>query len=278
MKITEQNVREILLGGDRNRPVFLYIYAEGPECEAATRAITSAISDENEYVTLALADVKDEVAQALALQLGLQGVPCLTVLKGGRPLEMLMGDEIVELLPKLLQKYLPSELELKIKSAQEHEQKGEIKEALADARAARRLDPASSEAKLLLASLCLADRNLTEARELLENPTREERDSQHYQDLLSALSIAEEAQDTPELKELQRKHAEHPKDEEIARQLCVALAAVGKKGEALSILFALLQEDLSREAVKKAFLDILSTMAGDPLQKDYRRRFYTLLH
>ena len=50
------------------------------------------------------------------------------------------------------------------------------------------------------------------------------------------------------------------------------------KEEALALLFAKLKQDLNKEEVKKTFLDILSTMNGDKLQSQYRRKLYTLLH
>jgi len=46
----------------------------------------------------------------------------------------------------------------------------------------------------------------------------------------------------------------------------------------LEILFNLLQKDLSNAEVKKTFLDLLNTMQGDPLQKEYRRKLYTIMY
>ena len=60
--------------------------------------------------------------------------------------------------------------------------------------------------------------------------------------------------------------------------LAAALSAAGKKQQALELLYAVLKQDLTAAEVKKTFLDILSTMAGDPLQKQYRNKLYTLLY
>jgi len=43
-------------------------------------------------------------------------------------------------------------------------------------------------------------------------------------------------------------------------------------------LFSILKSDLSNSDLKKTFIDILNTMAGDPLQGEYRRKLYTLMY
>ena len=94
---------------------------------------------------------------------------------------------------------------------------------------------------------------------------------------MSALDLAEQAQNSPELLELQAKFEQDPSDEN-AVAYAVALADAGKKEDALDLLFAKLKESLAKEDVKKTFLDILSTMDGDPNQSAYRRKLYTIMY
>lgn len=101
---------------------------------------------------------------------------------------------------------------------------------------------------------------------------------QEYKDLISALALADQAADSPALKELEAKFANDPENADIATSYAAALAEAGKKGKALEILFTLLQKDLSNAEVKKTFLDLLNTMQGDPLQKEYRRKLYTIMY
>ena len=101
---------------------------------------------------------------------------------------------------------------------------------------------------------------------------------QDYKDLVSALTLAEQAAESPEIKELEAKFNADPDNSEIASNYAAALAEAGKKAEALEILFNILKKDLSDANAKKTFLDLLNTMSGDPLQKEYRRKLYTLMY
>ena len=247
MRLTEQNVKEVVIDASMQKAVFLYFYMNAPECEAATKALKAAISDDNEYISLVEADVQDQVSQAIAMQLGLQSVPALIVMKSGTPAEALQGDDIVSKLPETIKKYMPSESDLLIKEALAFEEKGAFADALIKAKQAYELDTNKLENKLIYARICIK-------------------------------TLAEQAADSPEIKELEQKYLQDPNNSETAIAYAAALSQSGKRAKALEILFALLKQDLSNEPVKKTFLDLLNTMQGDPLQKEYRRKLYTLMY
>lgn len=278
MLLTEQNAKEVLIEASMNKAVFLYFFMEAPECEATTKALKAAISDNNEYVSLVEANVKDQVAQAVAMQLGLQSVPALIVMKQGQPVDALQGDDIVANLPETLKKYMPSQTELLLKQAREAEESGDLSKAITLAKQAYTLDEKDLSAKLIYADLSIKNRDLETAHKLLDNPGREEQNMQDYKDLISALTLAEQAAESPEIKELEAKFKQNPEDPQIATAYAAALCQAGKKGTALEILFELLKKDLSNAEVKKTFLDMLNTMSGDPLQKEFRRKLYTLMY
>ncbi|MGN1280968.1 MAG: tetratricopeptide repeat protein [Succinivibrio sp.] len=278
MLLTEQNAKEVLIEGSMNKAVFLYFFMEAPECEEAGKALRAAISESNEYVSLVEANVKDQVAQAVAMQLGLQSVPALIVMKQGQPVEALQGDDIVANLANTLKKYMPSQSELLIKQAREAEASGDLSNAIVLAKQAYSLEENDLSAKLVYADLCIKNRDLETAHRLLDNPGREEQNMQDYKDLISALTLAEQAAESPEIKELEAKFRENPNDSQIATTYAAALCQAGKKGTALEILFEILKKDLSNDEVKKTFLDMLNTMSGDPLQKEFRRKLYTLMY
>ncbi|HAR79864.1 MAG TPA: hypothetical protein DCR21_03440 [Succinivibrionaceae bacterium] len=278
MKLTEQNAKSVIIDASQEKAVFVYFYMEGAECEAATKALTSAISDDNQYVSLVMANVQEPVANAIAMQLGVRGVPAVFVFQKGRPAAALEGDDIVSRLQETLNKFMPSQTELLLRDALAEEAQGNLSEALTKAASAYKLDSSNLQAKLILARLYIKDKNLVKAHELLDNPGREEQNSQEYKDLVSSLSLADQAAESPALKELQKKHADNPDDPEITKSLAAALVDCGKKGEALEMLFSILKSDLSNSDLKKTFIDILNTMAGDPLQGEYRRKLYTLMY
>ena len=278
MRLTEQNVKEVIVDASMKKAVFVYFFMNAPECEAATKAVTVAITDNNEYISLVEADVQEQVSQAVAMQLGLQTVPALIVMQNGRPVDALQGDDIVTKLPETIKKFMPSEAQLLIREANDLEQKGDLQQAVTKAKQAYNLDEKNVEIKLIYARLCIKNKELELAHILLDNAGREEQSMQDYKDLVSALSLAEQAAESPEIKELEAKFNADPDNSEIASNYAAALAEAGKKAKALEILFNILKKDLSDANAKKTFLDLLNTMSGDPLQKEYRRKLYTLMY
>lgn len=278
MRLTEQNVKEVIVDASMKKAVFVYFFMNAPECEAATKAVAAAITDNNEYISLVEADVQEQVSQAVAMQLGLQTVPALIVMQNGRPVDALQGDDIVTKLPETIKKFMPSEAQLLIREANDLEQKGDLQQAVTKAKQAYNLDEKNVEIKLIYARLCIKNKELELAHILLDNAGREEQSMQDYKDLVSALTLAEQAAESPEIKELEAKFNADPDNSEIASNYAAALAEAGKKAKALEILFNILKKDLSDANAKKTFLDLLNTMSGDPLQKEYRRKLYTLMY
>lgn len=278
MRLTEQNVKEVIVDASMKKAVFVYFFMNAPECEATTKAVTAAITDNNEYISLVEADVQEQVSQAVAMQLGLQTVPALIVMQNGRPVDALQGDDIVTKLPETIKKFMPSEAQLLIREANDLEQKGDLQQAVTKAKQAYNLDEKNVEIKLIYARLCIKNKELELAHILLDNAGREEQSMQDYKDLVSALTLAEQAAESPEIKELEAKFNADPDNSEIASNYAAALAEAGKKAKALEILFNILKKDLSDANAKKTFLDLLNTMSGDPLQKEYRRKLYTLMY
>lgn len=278
MQLTAQNVKEVLIDASMTKPVFAYFYVDADECAAATTAVQSAIGDNNAYVNLVMANVQEEVGQAIAMQIGLRSVPALIVFKEGRPVDALQGADVTEKLNELLNKYMPSEEELNLRAALEAEAAGDLGTALQKVSKVYSDNPKNSQAKFIYIRLCLKQKNLDKAKELIDSATREEKESKDYQDLVSALNLALKAQESPELAQLQEKYKEHPEDLEILKQLAAALSEAGKRQQALDLLFEAFKKDTGNAQIKQLIIDILNTMQGDPLQSKYRRNLYTLMY
>lgn len=278
MIVTQENFEQVLTSSMQKNALFCLFYVEQPECQAAKTALTTAISDNNEFLSLGLFDLKEQVSQYLAAQLGLRVTPTLVVLEKGNPVQMVEGgNEIVEQLQTLINNYSPSQGEMLMREALQAEAAGDLNTACTKAAQAYAEDEKNQQFKFIYARLLIAQKNTAKAHELLDNAGREEQSDPEYQQLMSALSLAEQAQNSPALMELKQKFEQDPSDEN-AVAYAVALAEAGKKEEALELLFAKLKTDLNKEDVKKTFLDILSTMDGDKLQSQYRRKLYTLMH
>ena len=81
MKLTEQNAKEIIVDASMKKAVFVFFYMKAPECDAAIKAVNAAIPQDNDFISLVEADVQEQVSQAIAMQIGLQSVPALIVMK-----------------------------------------------------------------------------------------------------------------------------------------------------------------------------------------------------
>ncbi len=278
MLLNENNVQEILVKPAQTKAVFIYFFVDAPECEKATLAVKQAIPVDNDYVSLVEADVNTPVGQAVAAQLGLQSVPTLVVLQNSTPVDGAQGSEIETKVFEMVKKYQPTEADNLMREALTSEASGNLADALLLANKAYNIEPNRLDIKFIYARLCIKTKNLEKAHELLDNPGREEQNSQEYKDLISSLTLAEEAADSPEIRDLQKTYEENPQDMDIAKKLAVALSNGGRNEEALNILFEILKKDLSNAEIKQTFLDILSTLSGNPLQKTFRRKLYTLMY
>ena len=109
MKLTEQNAKEIIVDASMKKAVFVFFYMKAPECDAAIKAVNAAIPQDNDFISLVEADVQEQVSQAIAMQIGLQSVPALIVMKEGRPAAVLEGDDVVNKLQETISQFMPSQ-------------------------------------------------------------------------------------------------------------------------------------------------------------------------
>ncbi len=276
MYLTQENFEQTLKSS-MQKPLFCLFFDQDPSCDSAKTALTSAISDNNEYVSLVMCDLQDRMVQVFASQIQLRTVPTLVVIDQGMPAALLEGQDIITNLQETLNQFIPSAGDLLMREALQAEASGDLSVAVAKASEAFNLDNSNLSYRFIYARMLIGVKNTKAAHELLDNLGREEKQSPEYQQLISALTLAEQAQNSPELLELQAKFEQDDSDEN-AVAYAIALADAGKKEEALNILFAKLKISLAKEEVKKTFMDILSTMDGDPNQSAFRRKLYTIMY
>lgn len=276
MYLTQENFEQTLKSS-MQKPLFCLFFDQDPSCDSAKTALTSAISDTNEYVSLVMCDLQDRMVQVFASQIQLRTVPTLVVIDQGMPAALLEGQDIITNLQETLNQFIPSAGDLLMREALQAEAAGDLSAAVAKASEAYNLDNSNLSYRFIYARMLIGVKNTKAAHELLDNLGREEKQSPEYQQLISALTLAEQAQNSPELLELQAKFEQDDSDEN-AVAYAIALADAGKKEDALNILFAKLKISLAKEEVKKTFMDILSTMDGDPNQSAFRRKLYTIMY
>jgi putative thioredoxin len=276
--ITPENFRAELIDASRQKAIAVFFYANQiPECFPMEQQLEQLIGIANPKVTLAKVDVADPQLQSLAVQLGLQGLPAVVVFQNGQPVDALMGPQDPTAIENLLAKYLPSEDDTLFSEGQQLLESGDAGAAYSVLKKAQQLAPQRYEITTALADACLKSARLDEAQLMLESIPNVYHDSA-YQQVKSALDLAQQASDSPEIRALEAQLAVEPQNAQLQQDLAIQYSQTGRKQEALEMLFALLRVDLNFGEAKKTYLDILATMGSDPLVSQYRKKLYTLLY
>ncbi len=274
--INVQNFQQALIEASMNKTVVIYFHAQAvPECQPMTPLLERLIGADNSHIDLAKVDVEDPQLQSLASQLGLRGLPAMVAFKDGQPVDVLEGPQDENGIRQFLQPYQPNEAELLLDQAKQMLGM-DPQAAYGLLQQARALEDTAS-IRLYLAEAALALNKLEETKQLLTTIGMADQDSQ-YQHILARLELAEEAADSPELRELEQKLAAEPESLQLKEELAVLYFQAGRQEEALQLLTEVLQKDLAFGEARKHFLDMLTTMGADPVASLYRRKLYSMLY
>lgn len=274
--ITVQNFQQALIQASMSKTVVIYFHADQiPECQTVGPLVERLVGADSNHLDLARVDVADPQLQSLAVQLGLQALPALVAFKDGQPVDILEGPQDEAAVRAFLQPYQPNEADLLLEQAKQTLEQ-DPQAAYSLLQQARALDDTPA-IRLYLAEAALALNKLEETKQLLATIGMADQDSQ-YQHILARLELAEEAADSPELRELEQKLAEDPDNMALKEELAVLFFQAGRQEEALQLLIEVLQKDLAFGEAKKHFLDMLTTMGADPVASRYRRKLYSMLY
>ena len=276
--ITPQNFHTELLEASRQKTVAVFFYADQlPECRPMGQQLEQLVGPANPAVTLAKVDVADPQLQSLAVQLGLQALPAVVIFKNGQPADALMGPQDPATVENMLSKYLPKEDDNLLAEGSQLLEKGDAGAAYAVLQKAQQIAPQRYEIQVALADACVKSARLDEAEILLNAIPGVYQDSA-FQQVKSALDLAQQASDSPEIRALENQLAAEPENKQLKQELAIQYSQAGRKQEALDLLFTILQQELSFGDARKTYQDILATMGADPLVSKYRKKLYTLLY
>jgi putative thioredoxin len=276
--ITPENFRAELIDASRQKAIAVFFYANQiPECFPMEQQLTQLIGPSNPMVTLAKVDVADPQLQSLAVQLGLQGLPAVVIFQNGQPVDALMGPQDPVAIENMLAKYLPKEDDTLYAEGLQLLENGDAGAAYSVLKKAQQLAPQRYEITTALADACVKSARLEEAQLTLDSIPNVYEDSA-YQQVKSALDLAQQASDSPEIRSLEAQLALEPENTQLKQDLAIQYSQAGRKQEALDVLFAILSRDLNFGDARKTYLDILATMGSDPLVSQYRKKLYTLLY
>ncbi len=277
VNVTESNFSEVWNAAAQVPVVFNFISPR----EVASLEMDSLLrrlADENPAQFL-LATVNCDEQQALAAQFRIQTIPTMYLFAGGQPVDMIQGAISEQEMRVRLANILPKEEELKFNQALELLQDQRYKEALPLLKSAWEMtDKKNSDFALLYAETFIVMKKVEEAREILKQIPIQDRDSR-WNGLQAQIELLEQANESPELQQLQADYANN-KTPEISIRLANQLHQAHKNEEALALLFDWLKADLNSAngEVKSQFLAILSALGNDPIVPKFRRQLYSLLY
>lgn len=278
INVTETNFSEVIKATGEV-PVVFHFLSPHNAASLEMDALFRRLADEfPKQFLLAIVNVDEQ--PMIAAQFRVQAVPTSYFFANGQPVDAISGTISEQELRIRLQNILPKEEELQFAQALEFLEAEQFEMALPLLKNAWELtNKRNSDFGLLYAETYIALKDIEPAKAILAEIPLQDRDSR-WQGLQAQISLLEQAADSPEIQQLQRRYASSPSPD-IAVQLANQLHQVKRNSEALDLLLSWLRKDLNagNGEVKRQFLAILSAMGNaDPMVATYRRQLYSLLY
>jgi Thioredoxin domain-containing protein len=178
----------------------------------------------------------------------------------------------------MLAKYLPHSEDDLLALSPWAIQQGDYAEALFSGKEALALNPDNVNAKYMLIDCYIETGSIDTAKALLEEIKLVDQDSR-YKSLVGKVELAEQAADTPEIRQLQAAVEANPDNLQLKVDLAIQLQQANKAQDALELLYSVLKKELGFGDARKIMMDMMNALAdGDPLKSEYRRKVYSLLY
>ncbi|MFQ3209554.1 MAG: putative thioredoxin [Colwellia sp.] len=277
--ITLDNFQQMVVEESKNKLVLVSFWAEQvPESIQLKDKLAVKLSNFSEHITLATVDCQSQ--GQIAQQFGIQGVPTAILLKDAQPLDGLSGPQDDESIAVFLDKHLPKQEDILLEQAKAALSDNQLLDAQNAITQAYQVDNSRADIKLVFIDVYLKTGKTSEAKALLDTIMLVDQDSE-YQSLMAKVELAEQAENSPEIKALEAQIKETPNDISLNQQLAAQYSQVNRQEEALTILFRLVQagDESTKDKSKELFLDVLKALPdGAPLALKFRRKLYTLMY
>ncbi|WP_285164911.1 co-chaperone YbbN [Shewanella goraebulensis] len=283
INLTKDNIQQVVDASMDNFVVMSFWAQQQPESVQMLQVMEQIANEQAGRFILAKVNCEAELEIANYFQI--QSLPTHLVLSKGQPVDGFAGTQSAAQVNELLNKHLPAVWVQDLNAAkailvEEKPAKEKLEEALALLKSAYAESEQNGEVALVLVDVYLQLGILADAKTLLETIGLADQDS-YYQNLKAKLALAEDAADTPEIRQLQQALDQQPDNTDISIDLAKALNQANRGEEALESLFVILQKDLSAAdgKVKQVFMEILTALGqGNTFANQYRRRLYSLLY
>lgn len=275
--ITVENFQQIIVEASQEKVVLVDFWAPWCEpCKDLQPILEKLAGEYSEHMILAKVDC--EAQQEVAAQFGIRNLPTVMVVQNGQPVDGFAGVQGEPQIREMLGKYLPNPEDELLATAGKAIQRGDYAAALPAAKEALALNESNVNAKYMLIDCFIETGSIDVAKQLLSEIKLVDQDSR-YQTLNGKIELAEQAADTPEIRQLQSVVESNPDDLQAKVDLAVQLQQANKAQDALALLYAVLKKELGFGNARKLMMDMMNALPdGDPLKSEYRRKVYSLLY
>ena len=277
--ITLDNFQQAVVEESKNKLVLVSFWAEQvPESIELRDKLAAKLANLSEYITLATVDCQSQ--GQIAQQFGIEGLPTAILLKDAQPLDGISGPQNDATIATFLNDHLPKPEDILLAQAKAALGNNLLVEAENIIIQAYQVNNERADIKLVLIDVYLQTGKTTEAKALLDTIMMVDQDSE-YHALIAKVELAEQAENSPEIKALEAQLKATPDDINLSQQLAAQYSQVNRQEDALTILFRLVQagDENTKERSKELFLDILKSLSdGNPLAAKFRRKLYTLMY
>jgi len=231
-----------------------------------------------------LVKINTDEHPAIAGQLRIQSLPTVYAFRDGRPLDGFMGalpeSQVRAFIDRLLGEDAEADLAGVLEAAEAALDEGDLQSAAEAFAAVLQEDQQNAQALAGLARCYLISGDTARAEQTLALVPPDKQGSAPVQSARAALDLAKLAGTSDNSGELEQKLAANPADHQTRFDLAVALAARGKKSEALEHLLDLVRRDRNwnEQAARKQLVQLFDAWGPkDEYTIDGRRRLSSIL-
>lgn len=283
LDLTKDNIQQVV-DASMQQLVMLVFWAE-PQAQSVAMVQTLEQIAAQNAGRFVLAKVNCETELEIANYFRIQALPTTLLLDKGQPVDGFAGVQEASQINAMLEKHLPPLWKLQLEQAKallalSQVSSDDLATAVVLLKEAYNTSNHVAEVSLVLADVYLMQGELAQAQILLEQVGLADQDG-YYHSLKAKLTLALDAADTPEIRDLQQKFEQEPQNLDLLLELSKALHSAHRDEEALLHLFTVLTKDLTagNGSVKQVFMEILTALGqGNNLANQYRRKLYTLLY
>ena len=272
-----------VLETSRNVPVLVDFWAPwcGP-CKQLTPILEKVVRSYKGKVRLVKINIDEN--QAIAAQLRIQSIPTVYAFRDGRPLDGFMGAQpesaVKAFVDRLLGDDAVEEVAAVLESADQALEAGDVQGAAKIYAAVLQEEPQNAAALAGLARCYMKTGDLARAEQTIGLVPPDKQNLAVVASVRAALDLARSAEKAGDVAQLEAQVRARPTDHQARLDLATALAAKGKKAEALDQLLEVVRRDRkwNEEAARKQLVQLFDAWGPkDPLTLEGRRRLSSIL-